>query len=225
MYSFVNRPPVFHPDRFVGKIEGATALLAEPSLYSCSPVAMENYGGPLIRSALAQIRERYEHPIRRATNEGLSAICDVRVHRLFPGQYPAIPGWHCDAVPRGAYSGQPNFSLVHPFAFHVCLLLSSELKGVSNTEYVSQPMSPQLWDQEHVYRNIHQEVDRIKPQTATAQDGQFVWFDQRTIHRAKPAHARGVRLFLRYSMIEKPVLANKLNNNVQIYQLAEESGW
>lgn len=27
-------------------------------------------------------------------------LVDVKVHMLMPGQYPCIPGWHCDFVPR-----------------------------------------------------------------------------------------------------------------------------
>lgn len=29
-----------------------------------------------------------------------SGIVDVKVHMLMPGQYPCIPNWHCDFVPR-----------------------------------------------------------------------------------------------------------------------------
>lgn len=35
-------------------------------------------------------------PIR----EGVEYIADVKIHKLMPGQWPCIPNWHCDFVPR-----------------------------------------------------------------------------------------------------------------------------
>lgn len=35
---------------------------------------------------------------------------DVKVHMLFPGQYPCIPNWHCDFVPR--VNGIQQYNLV-----------------------------------------------------------------------------------------------------------------
>jgi hypothetical protein len=35
---------------------------------------------------------------------------DIKVHMLMPGQFPCIPGWHCDNVPR--VGGQQDWSKV-----------------------------------------------------------------------------------------------------------------
>lgn len=37
---------------------------------------------------------------------------DIKVHMLMPGQYPCIPGWHFDFVPR--VNGKPDLSLRDP---------------------------------------------------------------------------------------------------------------
>ena len=37
---------------------------------------------------------------------------DVKVHMLMPNQYPCIPNWHCDFVPR--INGIQRFDLVKP---------------------------------------------------------------------------------------------------------------
>jgi hypothetical protein len=222
---FVNVPPVVHPT--IVQIRGpATAdLLAERSMYASSPLFVREKGSPLVNRLLRDIEERYDYAISQAQREGLAAVLDVRVHRLFPGQYPGIPGWHCDFVPRGSYSGQPNFSLCHPRAFHIALLLSDQPHGVSSTRFVDQPIRPDLYDKEHVYRNLHHEVHRINPPIRTIKDGELVWFNQKTIHAASPCHRRGVRMFLRYSMIEKPVVANQFADQQQVYLLSEENGW
>jgi hypothetical protein len=223
MQFFVNQAPVFQPSGI--KMPTSVQLLEEQCLFSCSLTAIEMYAGPIVKDAVDRICQLYEVPIRRGINHGLSAVVDVRVHRLFPGQFPGIPGWHCDFVPRGAYSGQPNFALVHPDAFHVALLLSDQQAGVSNTQFVESAIRPQIFDQEAVYANLHHEVDRIGPALVTANDGQFVWFNQKSIHRAMPAHRRGTRLFLRFSMVEKPVIANGRPKQMQVYQLSEAQGW
>lgn len=221
--TFVNVPPV--PQQGTFKQLDIQTLLGEPSLFSCSIEGVEQYGGSLACDALAQIQDLYEHPIRHAKEAGLSAIVDVRVQRLMPGMYPSIPGWHCDAVPRNSYHGQPDFSLIVPQAFHVCLLLSSENKGVSCTEYVKTNLKPKLWDKDHVYKDLHKEVEKMHPDTVVAKDGQFVWFTPKTIHRTRPTHRRGVRMFMRFSMYHKPPIQNAVVSSQQVYILSEENGW
>lgn len=221
--SFLNQAPVLHD----GKIEllGAETLYAEPSLFACSPSGVRLYGGVQTRKALIHIEEYFSHIIEKASNVGLSPTVDVRVQRLMPGMYPSIPGWHCDFVPRNPHNGQPDFSLLNPEAFNVCLILSSEPQGVSNTEYVTTTIKPKIWDGDHVYRDLHRQVERIKPETIHVKDGWYAWFNGRTIHKTSPTLRRGVRLFLRYSMVHKPSILNKVGVQQQVYLLSEENGW
>jgi hypothetical protein len=219
----VNQPPILSKEKYPAF--STQELLAEQNFFSCSPLWVREFGGPIAKGALKALERLYEVPIARAKKEGLSAVMDLRVHRLMPEQFPGIPGWHCDFVPRGAYSGQPNFSMCHSSAFHVALLLSDHVKGVSNTQFVNQPMKAFIYSQEHVYHDLHHEVDRIAPVLTMVPDGQFVWFNQKTIHRAMPAIHRGVRLFMRFSMIEKPVIVNQRTYQQQVYVLSEGGGW
>ncbi len=39
------------------------------------------------------------------------SVVDVKVHMLMPNQYPCIPGWHCDLVPRDE-NNQQDFNKV-----------------------------------------------------------------------------------------------------------------
>lgn len=224
MQYVVNRPPVFHNVLFSEKVD-TQKLLAEPSLFCCSPGAVEMKGGPLANQALLQIRELFEFNIRNALEKGLAPVCDVKVHRLFPHQFPCIPGWHCDSVPRGGYSGQPNFSLVHPGAFHVSLILSDRHDGICGTEFVDQAVRLGIYDPEHVFRAVHAEIERHKPSTCQQPDGRFCFYTQHSIHRGRPATKNGVRMFMRFSMIEKPYLANSVSRQMQIYQTDEIYGW
>ena len=199
----------------------------EPSLLCNSPTAVRAQGGSLSKIALAHVEKHYASEIGRAEKEGLSASVDVRVQRLMPGMYPSIPGWHCDAVPRGSVSGQPNFDAVHPRAFHVAVLLSSEHSGVSNTQFVDQDVMFKLWDVEGTtrYSQLHAAVEKLGPQVIHARDGEFVKFTQRTVHRAMPAGRRGWRMFFRFSMIENPEIRNAVPEQQQVYIIKEGGGW
>jgi hypothetical protein len=200
-------------------------LTAEPSLFSCSEEATAIQGGLLAKTALKHIQGAFIQDIYRAKQAGLSAIVDVRVQRLMPGMFPSIPGWHCDAVPRCNYHGQPSFALINPEAFHVAVTLSSELAGVSNTEYVVDSPRLKLYDEQHVYKEMHTEVERIGPQTRRMDDGVFVKFTPKTIHRATETHRRGVRMFMRFSMYHKPPIVNGVSGQQQVYLLSEKNGW
>ena len=200
-------------------------LAAEPCLFSCSEEGAALQGGLLTKIALKHIQAAFIHDIYKAKQEGLSAIIDVRVQRLMTGMYPSIPGWHCDAVPRCNYHGQPRFDLINPAAFHVALTLSSEPFGVSNTEYVVDPIRPKLYDNEHVYKDLHEQVEKIGPIVQTMADNVFVKFTPKTIHRATPTRRRGWRMFMRFSMYHKPPIVNGVSGQQQVYLLSEKNGW
>lgn len=221
-----DRPAIGVPCRDFPKLSEAV-FSKEPSLLCNSPVAVRAQGGQLSKIALAHVEKHYAGDILRAEKEGLSSSIDVRVQRLMPGMYPSIPGWHCDAVPRGTSSGQPNFDAIHQRAFHVALLLSTEPCGVSNTQFVDQDMVFKLWDVEGKtrYSQLHAEVEKHKPQVLHVRDGEFVRYSQRTVHRAMPTGRRGWRMYFRYSMIPNAEVRNLMPEQQQVYILSEEAGW
>lgn len=214
---FVNQVPAFKPSSF-HKIPD---LAGEVNLLACSVRAVNMYGGPIAKQVLTDIDTLYEYSISRAANCGLVPVVDVRVHHLLPGQFAAVPGWHCDMVPFGGYTGQPNFSLAHPEAFHVSIVLSSEHAGVSSTEFVNTVIRPNIWDKEHVYKCLNDEVIRIAPQIVSPKDGEFVWYNQRTICRESPARRAGTRFYMRFSMVEKPMLVNEVIHHPQVYVIKD----
>jgi hypothetical protein len=119
MQKFVNQPPVLCGSKCEFPPVSLPALLAEPCLFSNSEEGVLANGGPFAKAGLEHIQGAFIQDIYNAKQEGLSAVIDVRVQRLMPGMFPSIPGWHCDAVPRNNYQGQPHFDAINPFAFHV----------------------------------------------------------------------------------------------------------
>jgi hypothetical protein len=221
--QFVSVAPYFTEGGF--KLHSVEELLAEPSFVSCSLICVDQLAGPIVKAIVSKIRRIYAIQIKAAEEDGLSASVDVKVQRLLPNYYPSKPGWHCAFVPRDKYTGQPQFSMVHPKCFHVALTLSNEAKGVSNTEYVISPLKVKLWETERVFHDLHKQVLRIGPDTDFAKDGVFTWHNQRTIYRASPAIRRGIRLSLRFSMLDRPVVQNRKVDTQQVYLLSEENGW
>jgi hypothetical protein len=213
--AFVSVPPHFNEGKFM--VLSAQTLVNEKNLLGCSPLFVEEAGGPVTKAVLGQLREVYAYPIRLAEQEGLSAVVDVYVHKLLPGQYPTMPGWHCDWVPYGGRTGQPDFTLIHPQSFNISLTLSNEQKGVSTNEYVSTSIKPKLWDKENVFKDLHAQVLRIGPDVVRAKDGVFVRYTPKTILKALPCERRGVRLYVRFSMCVKPPIVNELVNCQQVY--------
>jgi hypothetical protein len=213
--TFVSIPPVFLWGKF--PLVGLQDLLSETSLLDCSEATAYKHGGPLTKHALAQINQLYSHQIQHAKDKGLSAVIDAYVHRLQPGQYPMSPGWHCPCVPKRMYNGQPNFDLILPEQFNVGVTLSSEARGVSNSEFVQTIIKPKIWDKDDVFGDLNVQVDKIHPETMHAKDGQFTWTVPRTIMRSCPARVRGVRLFVRLSMFPKPALFNAVGVPEQVF--------
>jgi hypothetical protein len=223
---FVNVAPIFQPVEWGwNRPLGLKDFTSEPSLLSCSVEGVKHMGGPLANLALGRITSEYRFDIENAQKHGLSACVDTRVQRLMPGQYPSIPGWHCDGVPRSLVSGQPNFSSIDPHSFHVCVLFSSEVGGISQTEYVVAPFHMNVWDDEHVYKDMHKQVERVHPEAVLVKDGVLARFTCKTLHRTSPCHKRGWRMFFRFSMLPNPHIWNGVPKQQQVYQLSEENGW
>lgn len=63
---------------------------------------------------------------------------DVKVHMLMPGQYPCIPHWHTDFVPR--INGIQRFDMVRPD-----LPMYMWLSGAPLTQFKHGFLQPQKW--------------------------------------------------------------------------------
>ncbi len=70
-----------------------------PQLFNASLDDALKYGGDLTREAIGAMNLRLDKR---------HVIVDTKVHMLMPGFYPAIPGWHTDAAPRGPESNPLN---------------------------------------------------------------------------------------------------------------------
>src|SRR5262245_31198092 len=94
----------FKPDfKVIGLIPACVSIAdleREQGLYSATADFVRKHGGPLTNSILDRVPDWfYAAPY---------TVIEVRIHRLYPGDFPAVPGWHCDADYREDYYAQPD---------------------------------------------------------------------------------------------------------------------
>ena len=220
--------------RVVGQLKRGTfdldELEQEQSMYSATPEFCREYGGPITRNILQEVPEEF---YAQAHQRGLFPNIDVRIHRLYPGNYPAYPGWHCDAQFRETYFGQPRREQTE-ISDHLICTVSSQPNGVSNTEFIDESVELEIADHDPeegvafwalVDRQMKKERKGVK--IWRMPDGYLTRFDCLTLHRCRPATRRGWRLFFRVAMWYRPNLdGSKLSRQEHVYvDTREPTGW
>lgn len=199
----------------------------EHGVYSATPEFVRKHCGDIGRMVLESVPDWY---YAEADALGLYPNCDVRVHRLYPGDYPAYPGWHCDGEFRETYFSQPDLNKIKVHKHLICTISTHET-GVSNTQFLTQDLEAyfEKVDSEHtLWGQVHSLIESNKyKRTVDTKDGQLVCFDSWTLHRAMPTKVRGWRLFFRMSMWHKKNLGDggMITKQEQVYKVLEGSGW
>ncbi len=200
----------------------------EKSMFSATPEFANKHGGPIVRDLIAKIPTWY---YSKAKELGLYPNIDVRVHNLslegIPegfDLYPAIPGWHADGEFRETYFAQPDLNKV-PVSFHVISTISTNPLGVSNTQFLVNPVKlvvDKILPDSALWQHVHQYVESLKEKRkfADMKDGNLIMFDARSLHRAMPVKESGWRIFFRMSMWHKPNIGEgQLGKQEQLYLL------
>ena len=158
-------------------------------------------------------------------------VIDTRIHMLKPGWYPAIPGWHCDAIPRP--NGQPDLYDESIDRIHHFLYIVDQGTG-STTEFLNEqpkfdsfpevPEGTNLWEvhSTEIERRIKDGL--LVPYKTKSEE--LLHFTARDYHTAIPATGSGWRYFFRCSFNTKhsgPY--NEIRRQVQVYTPTEHSGW
>jgi hypothetical protein len=230
----------FIPDfKVVSMVRGTASigeLAEEVAMFSATPKFMRENGGPIVAQLLDGVPDEWYAECDRL---GLYPNGDVRIHRLYPGDFPAYPGWHCDGEYRETYFSQPDLNKV-PLSRHVIATVSSVEGGVSNPQFLMDPVTlpvdmtrwggdMRVTEQQHaLWAQAHRYVENLPqtPRKFDTADGQLVEFGCRALHRVMPSKTRGWRLFFRLSMWHKPNLGEgQLVKQEQVYQVINNHGW
>ena len=219
--------PNFHIEKSFRGVYPIKDLEKEVGVYSATPSFVREHCGPIANNILDLVPESY---YEEAASLGLFPNIDVRIHRLYPGDYPAYPGWHCDGEYRETYFSQPDMHKVK-VSKHIIATASSHEDGISNTQFLDDSLTyntDREFNSEHtLWGTIHEILTKKCPEKLyDTKDGQLVMFDSWTLHRAMPTRIRGWRLFFRMAMWHKPNLGEgKISKQEQVYKLVEGSGW
>jgi len=143
-------------------------------------------------------------------------IVDSRVHMLFPGMYPAIPGWHMDEVHRDEH-GILRPDLTKP-KVHYLLVLD---QGTG-----SLPIFGNLQDNSLIRPGMRYSdlKGKVLP-SYQAEPEKLYRFEWHDIHRATPAKGKGWRYFLRITLDSERSPLNEIRTQTQVYLTDENKGW
>jgi hypothetical protein len=195
--------------RVVGRIDPVApweVIFAEPMLCGASWEFARAQGGPLTQRVLDVLEDEVPG--------GRGARIDTQSQDLMEGQYPAIPGWHCDAasIPRDDAAEA---------AVYTCFV-SSVAGGVSRTLFAAEPLTLDV-DRDRVWGSTHRGAELFLMHRQIAEDGDVVRFDGNTLHRAAECHQRGWRYWFRLTMTDQAP-RNAIKTTVQIYTPIESRG-
>lgn len=194
-------------------------LDAETSVFAASPEFVQKNCGPIANRILDAVPQAYYD----AAPEGMLPNIDIRVHRLNIGEYPAVPGWHCDGQLRETYFAAPKLDAV---SIRDTVLSCVSTGMVSNFEIADEPFTCDTGEDDFCWSHVNQQIEQSNMRSFVSQDGQLYQMTIDTLHRCIPARVRGWRLFFRMSMWHNDYLGDggKIARQQQVY-ITHARGW
>lgn len=124
---------IFKPNfKIIGKVRPVFEikdLEKEIGVYSATPDFIKNNYGPIANMTLDKVPKWYYD---EAFELG-----------LYPNDFPAFSGWHCDASKRESYFGQPNPNQIK-VSKHIICSVSSHEDDVNNAQFLNQELKTAL---------------------------------------------------------------------------------
>jgi hypothetical protein len=186
-------------------------IMNQPMVYGGSWGWTRKYGGYLANLVMDRINESVMSQILHHALAGYHPVIDTKVVQLMPGQYPCIPGWHCDGVIRKARGEQPDLNTLNEHVMHyVCSFCSED---TSKTSVMLDSINLDV-DENNVWSSVNEQVkpNRVKH----LRSGQVGMFTRDRLHQGTPATKRCWRYFFRLSFYHMPAM-NQLRKQVQVY--------
>lgn len=202
-------------------------IIDEPMLFQANEQFAWKNGGPLTKICLLAVGNYVEKIRGKMSMIYKSPIIDTKVVMLMPEQYPCIPGWHCDNVPRNYSLGQPDLSQLNEPEYHITMHIDS-CDDLCNTLFINKP-SVIHYDEKRVWGSIDEYISKNfdeSEMTVSAKSGQIAIFNRATLHRCEAARDKGWRFFFRLSFTkgDPKLFLNMKRNQVQVYTTSG-GGW
>lgn len=154
---------------------------------------------------------------------------DVKVHMLMKDQYPCIPNWHCDNVPRtdgtrydlvGSHDGTFDYGAGRDIPMY--LWVSDE----PTTEFLDEELEVPEVPQSHA--EVAFDMENWVPRKQRIRANAWYSMDQRTPHRGRAATEGGWRVFARLthkSIAPSRPVASVIRRHAQVYLEANHFTW
>ncbi len=153
-------------------------------------------------------------------------LIDSRVHMLMPGQFPCIPGWHHDDVPREREDKQPNYDNPSYKAEH-CMALWGDCSltefALGEHEIEIPPIG------QKIYKVLSPQIEALcldgKLKRVIAPSEKLIFFNYHTWHRGAETTKTGFRFFIRATRNSKLEARNEIRYNANVYIPVLDEGW
>lgn len=137
-------------------------------------------------SFIPELKELYDSsPVDDPENWEL----DLKIHMLMKDQYPCIPNWHCDNVPR--VDGKTRYDLIDYNSPKMYLWVSDE----PTTEFLKYSQEVGTIIEDH--GDIHPLVNEYQMETTKIPSQTWISMDQCTPHRGTKSKIYTWRIFAR----------------------------
>lgn len=200
-------------------------IMNEPMLYGASVVYAQEHGGVITNDVLHSCLRNIDYEeLRDQAFKGYHPVIDTKVVLLMPGQYPCIPGWHCDGVIRKARGEQPNLDTLNEGVYHY--IFSASASGShcgTDIKSIPSSISKSLIDQDNVWRSVNKSIEECDPEYETTINCGLYKISRSTLHRGTAAKERQWRFFFRMSYYHMPAM-NEHRKQVQVYTDVN-NGW
>ena len=193
----------------------------EHMVYSGSVEFVKGLNSPITRHVLSTIINDplYQTLAPAHQSAGFTPIIDTRFALLMPGMSLAIPGWHCDDVPRH-YTVQPDLNWLNQAVSHFTCQLGGE-----STKYLSDIIHIPVKDidEANVWSSVNKFINKQDNLVIdTYPENTVTVFNRDRLHDAPTATNRQWRYWFRLSFMKgKP--HNEIRKHVQVYTTT--TGW
>jgi hypothetical protein len=152
---------------------------------------------------------------------------DIKVHMLMPNQFPCVPNWHCDNVPRGQFTGLNYPEAARRGGPPMLLWISNG----PHTEFLAKPMEMPYTPDDHleVADFIHAHIQcGHEPVTRVLPSQQWAEFSSLAPHRGVASEEHQWRVFVRAT--HKSVLPDRpkvhpVRRHCQVYLDTSSFAW
>jgi len=200
----------------------------EPMIYGGSIDWCKKNAGTLTKQCIQSITDQllWKQIVEGQANMGYHPVIDTKSVLLQEGQYPCIPGWHCDGVIRDKRGAQPDLNTLDEQVLHYACVINDACDTA--TQFLDEDIEIGIKENKSVWAQVDKAVCKKLDESEsfpiyTPENGDIVEFTRSTLHNCPAANVRQWRYFFRLSFYHTPAM-NEIRKQVNVYTDINQ-GW